>query len=298
MTWTELHARGSAAHFEKLLGHPDAGAMAFVRCLTPDIVVSLAADTNFSPAGWQVRRVAEVDDAGTRTITADQAVEIRESKRDAVLLLVDTSCAGAGMDGIYSAARDIDEASLFKEALSLAARGVTQRLARSGQYAEHSIKKARGFGQLYSVSPWTEFDFLVRAAANGLHPGELLYLLGLWPVQPSDQSNHGDDLDVSRLFVERLLGNAVAGRTPLQRIEALKLLDPSEQQRTDLERFLRSAATKPLLRSLPELADKPHLWVNALRLESAALVIQSIEMVPWRTSAREARQVVWTDRKR
>ena len=81
-----------------------------------------------------------------------------------------------------------------------------------------------------------------------------------------------DGLDVSRMFVDRLLGTAVSGLTPGSRIEALRLLNPSEQQITDLERFLRSAATKPLLSALAELADKKHLWVNALRIEGAAQV--------------------------
>ena len=67
-------------------------------------------------SGWQVWRVADSDNRGPRTITADRAVEMRETKGDAVLLLVDTARAGAGMDGIYSAAREVDEASLFAEA--------------------------------------------------------------------------------------------------------------------------------------------------------------------------------------
>ena len=46
--------------------------------------------------GWTIRRVADVDDEESRTITADQAVEIRESKSDPIVLLVDTSRAGAG----------------------------------------------------------------------------------------------------------------------------------------------------------------------------------------------------------
>ena len=86
------------------------------------------------------------------------------------------------------------------------------------------------------------------------------------------------------MFVDRLLGTAVSGLTPARRIEALKLLNPSEQQIEDLERFLRSAATKPLLPALAELADKKHLWVNALRIEGAAQFIQSIELSSWRTN--------------
>ena len=116
------------------------------------------------------------------------------------------------------------------------------------------------------------------------HPGGYLHLLGLWPVQESDESQQEDELDLSRMFVDRLLGTAVSGLTSSSRIEALRLLNPSEQQITDLEGFLRSAATKPLLSALAELADKKHLWVNALRIESGAHFIQSIELSSWRTN--------------
>ena len=88
--------------------------MAFVRCLTPDVVEALGADPSFAPAGWQVLRVADETQTEKRTITADQAVERRESKGDALLLLIDTERAGAGMDGIYSASREVDEATLFR----------------------------------------------------------------------------------------------------------------------------------------------------------------------------------------
>lgn len=288
---TNLHARLMADAFERVLGHPDKGAMAFVRCLTPEVVKALAGDASFAPARWEVWRVADLDDPGARTITADRAVEMRESKENATLLLVDTTLAGAGMDGIYSAACEVDEASLFKEAIRLAAHQVTQaRCAADRRYAEQAIKKARGHGRRFSVSPWTEFDFLVRIAAEGHHPGAMLHLLGLWPVAQAEELPEGDGLDLSRLFVDRLLGPAAAGSTPAQRIEALKLLNPTEVQIADLQRFLRSAATKPLLGALAELSDKRHLWVGSLRLEGAAQNIQAIELVPWRTGQNKIAQ--------
>ncbi|MFQ5473241.1 MAG: hypothetical protein ACE5FA_10195, partial [Dehalococcoidia bacterium] len=85
------------------------------------------------------------------------------------------------------------------------------------------------------------------------------------------------------MFVDRLLGTAVSGIAPSGRIEALKLLTPSEQQTQDLERFLRVAATKPLVPALAELASQRHLWVNALTIEGAAQTIQCIELSSWRT---------------
>jgi len=285
MKWSKLHAAILSQTFVKILGKAEPGAMAFVRCLAPEVVEALAEDPRFAPSDWLVRRVADSDDEAKRTITADQAVEIRESKQDAVLLLVDTTLAGAGMDGIYSAAREIDEATLFKQALRLARKEVTRRLSRAKRlYAERSVKKARGYGRRFSVSNWTEFDFLIRVAKNENHPGPYLYLLGLWPVQPDENSSLEDDLDLSRMFVERLLGPTVSGLPPARRIETIRFLVPSEEQVRDLDRFLRLAATKPLVPAMAELAHMPHLWVNALQIESAAQTIQAIELSQWRTN--------------
>ncbi|MCA9036840.1 MAG: hypothetical protein KDA91_17015, partial [Planctomycetaceae bacterium] len=294
MNLTPLHSTLLSRAFEKVLGRPDSGTMAFVRCLMPDVVEALAHATDFVPECWMIRRVADVDDDESRTITADQAVEIRESKNDPIVLLVDTSRAGAGMDGIYSAAREIEEAGLFKEALRLAARQITNQQGKTArEFAERAVKKARGFGQRYSVSPWQEFDYYVRIVAQECHPGELLWQLGLWPVQADEQDPHNlDTLDMSRLFVDRLLGAATSGQAPSQRIEALRLLEPTEQQRVDLERFLHSAATRPLLTSIEDVAASQHLWVNELKLEGAAHVLQEIELVPWRT--RQGKLAKWS----
>jgi DNA phosphorothioation-dependent restriction protein DptH len=294
MTLTTLHSTLLARAFEKVLGQPDSGTMAFVRCLMPEVVESLAHATDFAPEGWTIRRVADVDDEVSRTITADEAVEFRESKSDPIVLLVDTSRAGAGMDGIYSAACEIKEEELFKEALRLAARQITNqqnKLAR--EYAVRAVKKARGFGQQYSLSPWQEFDFYVRVVVQECHPGALLWVLGLWPVQDDDDDPYNaDTLDMSRLFVDRLLGTAMSGLAASQRIESLRLLNPTEQQRVDLKRFLHSAATRPLFTSLEDVASSRHLWVNELKLEGTANVLQAIELVPWRT--RQGKLVKWS----
>jgi DNA phosphorothioation-dependent restriction protein DptH len=285
MPWTELHTSILTRAFEKCLGRPDSGSMAFVRCLTPDIVQTLSAEPLFAPQGWQTWRVADSQDEGARTITADRAVEMRESKIGAVLLLVDTGRAGAGMDGIYSAAREVEERSLFKEALALAEREITRRLsAAHRRYAELAVKRARGYGQRQSISLWTEFDYLCRIAAERKHPGEFLNILGLWPTEAPKQPETTDGLDVSRMFVERLLGRSVSGTSPTQRIDSLRLLNPSQQQLKDLEAFLRLSATKPLLSALAELVSKRHLWVNNLPIEGAAQTLSSIELLPWRTN--------------
>jgi hypothetical protein len=77
--WTNLHAKLLCRATEHLLGSGEKGTMAFVGCLPPHVVLALAKDTTFSPAGWVVRRVADTNDPALRTITAGEAVELRES---------------------------------------------------------------------------------------------------------------------------------------------------------------------------------------------------------------------------
>ena len=280
MEWTDLHGSVLSRAFERALGRAESGAMAFVRCLTSDVVAALASDRNFDPREWEVLRVASVR-AG-RTITADEAVERREGKGNATVLLVDTDRAGAGMDGIYNAGRAVDETSLFREANRLAYAEVTRRLTREHRrYAERAVKKAQGFRGRYSVSPWTVFDYLCRVAAHGRHPGAYLHLLGLWPIQSADSADPAAELDVSRRFVDHLLGTVATGLTIPARIESLRLAKPTDAQRRDLERFLRAAETRPLLDALNGLADNERLWVNALRIEDAGDV-QAIDLIPWR----------------
>ena len=292
MHWTEIHSSVLARAFEKVLRTPERGAMAFARCLPPGVTRNLAKDTSFAPKGWDVWRVSDANDEQARTVSADRAVEIREEKANATLLLVDTERAGAGMDGILSAAREVDELGLFEEARRMAARKVTLRLSgKQREYADLAIKRAQRRGR-HAVSPLTALDFLCRIAADGCHPGAHLHVLGLWPVQESEETTAEDDLDISRRFVDRLLGPEVSGLAPTQRIETLRLLDPTQEQRGDLERFLRSASAEPLLEALQDLASQKRLWVNSLKIEGAAQSILEIVLTPWRTKA--ARIARWS----
>jgi len=153
MQLLESHSRLLSTALDKILGEPITGAVAFIRCLTPDIVHALVDSAAFNPSSWIVWCVADSNEVYHRTITADRAVELREEKGPAVLLLVDTIRAGAGMDGIYSAAREIDEITLFKEAIPLAEREVKTQLGVSERrYCQAAIKRARGTGRRFSIS--------------------------------------------------------------------------------------------------------------------------------------------------
>lgn len=284
--WSALHVQLLTLAFQEAAGRAETGTVAFVRCLAPEVVEALAADRQFAPSGWRVRRVATTANDATRTITADQAVELREAKHKALLLLVDTEQAGAGMDGIYSAAQEIDEESLFSHARDLAGRELANRDGRAIRVlAERAVKTARGRGSRYSVSHWVEFDYLTRIAAENTNPLALLHLIGLWPADSQSEALPGDTLRWSRQFVDRLLSVTASGQTPAQRVTSLRLLDPTAEQLNALERFLRASASKPLRDALHDLASKPNLWVHALRLEEAADSIQRIELTLWRNAA-------------
>jgi len=67
MILTDLHASLLSLAFERLLGAGSAGSVAFVRCLTSDVVEALAESSAFAPEGWQVWRVADANSEQSRT---------------------------------------------------------------------------------------------------------------------------------------------------------------------------------------------------------------------------------------
>src|SRR5438093_13644554 len=84
------HAPFLAAALTNLLGQPEEGAMAFVRCLPRQIVLDLCREMDaFRVPGWNIYGVVGTPDPDARLITADRAVEMREDKAGRVLLLVD-----------------------------------------------------------------------------------------------------------------------------------------------------------------------------------------------------------------
>lgn len=283
MEWTDFHAPPLSEAFEKVLGRPEVGSMGFVRCLTADVVERLASDSSFAPSGWEVFRVADRTDPDIRTVTADRAVEMREAKGGATLLLIDTTRVGAGIDGIYNASQEVDEAGLFLEARRLVGRQITKLLSSANRtFAEQAIKRAQGRGRTCSVSQWAEFDFLCRVLASRGSPGAHVHILGLWNFLDPPVSDQSDTLSTACMFVDRLLGPAGASLATAARIETVRLDRRSERNRGDLERFLNAVDTKPLLTALRGLADKRHLWIGALRTRSTAKSIQGLELVSWR----------------
>ena len=289
MPLTENAAPILALALSDLLGPALPGSMAFIRCLPSEVARELAADERFAIRGWQLAVVSQAAHEAARSITADQAVEWREDKAEAVLLLVDAHHAGAGMDGIYNAAREIAEAELFAKATARA----RDKLPRGGKsFADKALSKARRLARNKALSPWREFAYLCRAAQGLEALGAALPEIGLWPVAVGDRPDDGD-LEKSALLVERLLARPGNRQSAEARVVGLQLPVADAAVERDLAEFLRAAESVSRLDALARLEGQESLWLNRLRpdlLESEKL--QSIRWINWRQ--RNGRPYQWS----
>lgn len=268
-----------ALAFGRLLGRPARGSMAFVRCLPPEVTRGLATDARFALPGWQIAAVVEGRDTEQRWITADEAVEWREDKADPALLLVDANAAGAGMDGIYSAAREIGETELFDVALELA----RQQLPHGYKsYAKRALDKARQLSRPRHLAPWRAFAYLCRAVLRVEDVGGALPLLGLWPVAIGNKPEESD-LDKAARLAERLFPVHGTRLSAEQRVAALKLGSDEAETGRELARFLREMESVPRLEALECVQELTEFWLNQLHpglFDEQTL--QAIEWVSWR----------------
>ena len=275
--------------FGRILGTPESGTVAFVRCLPADVIATLAAHENFSVSGWRVAAVVDSANPQMRCITADQAVEWREGKGQASLLLVDSGRVGAGMDGIYGATREIGEAELFKEAIEIA----RQHLPRSYRaFAQKALSRAGWGKRRYSLAPWAAFTYLCRASQDLKQVGAALPVIGLWPVAFDGEPNEAD-LDKSARLVERLIPTQASRSSPEQRAAALMLGDSDTAREAKLACILREVDSLSRLDALTRLGREPDLWLN--RMTPGLFdeqTLQAIEWLPWRGKTKKP--AVWS----
>lgn len=265
------HQKHFSAALAELLGEPVEGAVTFLRCLPSEQVEALADAEHFAVPGWTVNAV--VDIPGHRRVTADQAVERREDKADAMVFLIDTIRAGAGLDGIYSAAREIGEVELFRAAQRHARRALWGRLPT----IDAAMKRAERLGRRRKLTPWQEFDFAVAAAAEGER--RALARIGMWPVDGEGAPSTAE-LDLSTAMADRLLFPQDSG-TVSERIRAL-MLDNSPEEVATLERFLRSLAGRRPEEVAAAVADRAELWLGPLKPRFSGEGLLKIELASWR----------------
>lgn len=263
-----------AGALKALIGKPELAAMVFLRCLPSDIVQALADDERFAVSGWSVRAVGGCNDEARRRITADAAVEIREDKGDAMLLLVDVQNAGAGMDGVYSAAREVQETELFDAACKQARKKLTKAIR---DFSDEAIRRARKQAKPQGLAPWREFVYWCQVVESNAACGTALPAIGLWPVAVGEEPNI-EHLEHSARMVERLLPTRGTGQGPEARVDALNLLEQDEYK-ADLTRLLREVESLPRPEALTVLAEHAEFQLN--NLNPGIFTEQSLESIEW-----------------
>jgi len=265
--------------FASVLGKATDGNVAFCRCLAPDVVKSLGASSSFAPLGWEVRAVLDRIDQNKRWITSDHAVEVREDKGPAILLLVDVGLAGAGMDGIYSASREITEDMLYKQAKALAKRRIGKELF---ELAETAIKQVRYIGERKSLSKWQQLEFFSSISGEQSRFGSSIAIIGLWPIQGTPESINEKALQISARMVDRLFMGSGNARTPAERVQSLLLEGASHEQVIGLQRLIRESARKPLVEVLEDIIGQPQLWINEIQPGFLSQQLQRVKLRDWR----------------
>jgi hypothetical protein len=291
MKLNDSHAKFLASAFAKLLPKPTVGSMAFARCLNSEHIRSLCESKEFEIDGWKIFGVVEKEDLAKRLVSADRAVELREDKEGSVLLLVDVECSQTGMDGIYSAVKEIKESELFDTASDIAQKNIKRGFQGT---AKKAVEKASRIGRRNTISPWQEFHFYVECSIDSLKLGEAVASLGMWPIL-CDSKPQETDLDRSVRLVEKLLLVTGTANSPATRVQALMLEDSADGQAQELESFIRRADSKRWNEAVLDLIELPNLWLNELKPGFFDVQdIRSIEILHWRRVGTVSKPASWS----
>jgi hypothetical protein len=269
-----------AQAFTQILGNGEPGSIAYTRCFDGSTVLELSSNTALNVPGWKLFGIVSTSDANasSRLITADRAVDYREAKTDPALLLIDVDGAGAGMDGIYSAGREIKERELFAAAVELAKKSIANKALR--QFCTEAVKVARRIGRHNTIAPSSEYDFYCRCAADPESAGAAVAILGLWPIHFLTKFDPGSCTTSARLVEKCLLApTSLSSRT---RVESLVLRDATQEQAQTLTTFLQDVASLWWKEAVARLERYPQLWLNSIRPGFLEQEIESIEVDAWK----------------
>jgi len=275
--------------FQELLGVPTPGSMAYVRCLPSEVVSQLCEDHLLDIPGWQVFTVSRANAEDGRVISADRAVDLRERKEGSILLLVDERSAGAGMDGIYSAVREIRELELFNSASEFSRKSLNPKVRK---FAKKALETAPKIGKRNGISPWKQFDFYARCASCPEDVGGHVALLGFWPIETGGKLDE-DFLVESARMVERLLLTVGSANTAHARIESLLLEGEIQDQVRDLEQLLRETEGERWTGIVFKAVERPNLWLNRLKPGFRNQELRSIDLDSGRKNPKSKPQA-WT----
>ncbi|MDA8206334.1 MAG: hypothetical protein M0Z36_09700 [Thermaerobacter sp.] len=282
---TDAQVRMLAETFQRLLPAAVPGDVAYARFLPGGVIRTLLAHPHFDVPQWDVYGVGQGDSPSW--IRGERAVELREEKRRPLLLLVDESQPDAGMDGIFSAGRELDEKHFFDDASRHLASQVGRR---TWELIKQAKGQARRLGAIRPLPPWQEFLFQSQASDHRAL-GRAMAWLGLWPVR-ADRELTEKDIEEARKLSARLLMEHSALQSAPERVAALLLHEPTTEQNELLTEASRLGERQPAHLVTMQIATDPRfqsIWLGQMTIgvfdprELAALSVD-----PWRSDTKNA----------
>lgn len=281
---TDAQVQILAATFQRLLPVAVAGDVAYARFLSTGVIRTLLAHRDFEVLHWAVYGVGHGDSPSW--IRGERAVELREEKKKPLLLLVDESQPDAGMDGIFSAGRELDEKLFFDDA----ARHLESQVGRrTWELVKQAKVQARRLGAIKPLPPWQEFLFQSQASDHRAL-GRALAWLGLWPVRV-DRELTDKDIEKAHTLSSRLLIEHSALQSAAERVAALLLHEPTLEQKALLTEVSRLAERQPAHLVTMQIATNSRfesIWLGQIALgifDPRAL--SSLRVDPWRSGPRK-----------
>ena len=274
---------------QSLLGSPRTGDLCFLRSTRQAVLdvlakVLLSMNNDDVKSGWTcylVSGAANVQASQSGIITSDHAVELREQKTSALFFLVDAVSAGSGLDGVYSAGREITESTLFSAAIDeWCKRQKAPRRDLLNKILRHSPGR-RG-------DRFSDFQYL-DACSDDASLLENSWMVGLWPTIQEDKRDISAQLALSAFIIRSLSKRPGGGySSPANRLSAIgcDANDPDMQQILKLTDEADRTSWKSAFTRFPPARE---FYVGNWKIdliETSALT--EIKLVPWRKPSGDA----------
>lgn len=282
---TDAQVHMLAATFQRLLPDAVPGDVAYARFLSGGVIRTLLAHPNFDVPHWAVYGVGQGDSPSW--IRGERAVELREEKQRPLLLLVDESQPDAGMDGIFSAGRELDEKLFFDDAGRYLESQVGRR---TWELVKQAKVQARRLGAIKPLPPWQEFLFQSQASDHRAL-GRALAWLGLWPVRV-DRELTDKNIEEARKLSARLLMEHSALQSAPERVAALLLHEPTDEQNALLTEASRLGQRQPAHLVAMQIATNSQfesIWLGQMVIGVFdPRDLSSLAVDPWRSGPKNA----------
>ena len=224
----------------RLADSADTGAIAFLRTSEVAIIDRICKDLSRIKdnriADWEIY---VVDDDPNRkipfVIQGDKAVELREAKEKALILIINDRHQESGLDGIFSAGREISEVDLINEYRNELLE--TSSLWGSAKLIELAIKYSKEVATLVGRLEVIE---LIEFANDLPHFLENLWRIGLWPIAGDTPANLVNRyLEISKGLVRDLLRVSSNSAMPTDRLRSLDIIpNGNEEDLLQVSRFI------------------------------------------------------------